>query len=126
MADDFTVRVVNDAAFRSMMDGLVSDLREMRDPIDATAAAMLPDARAAAPHRSGELAAAHAGAYVGAGRYRITVNTPYAAAVHWGWPAHGIRRQPWVVATWLRNQSRYLDVMADATQTGIDKQAAKT
>jgi len=126
VADSVDVRITNEAAFRSMLDGITADLREPKEPLDAVGAALLPAARDAAPHASGELASAHAGAYLGAGRWRLTVDTPYAAALHWGWPGHGIRRRPWVVATWLRNQDQYLERMADAQQKQLDKEAAKT
>jgi cytochrome bd-type quinol oxidase subunit 1 len=53
------------------------------------------------------------------------VDTPYAAAIHWGWTTHGIRRRPWVVATWLRNTAP-LDKMGAALQADYDKAANAT
>lgn len=126
MADSVELRITNEAAFRSMLDGIVADLTEPKAPMEAVGAGLLPASKAAAPHESGALEAAHSGRYLGKGRWRLTVDTPYAAALHWGWPAHGIRRRPWVVATWLRNQEQYLGAMADATQAAIDREAAKT
>ena len=52
-------------------------------------------------------------------------DTAYAAVIHWGWPGHGIKRQPWLVATWLRDPGP-MDAAADAVQADIDKAAART
>lgn len=125
MADTVQVRVANAAQFDAALSRMMADLRDAREPITAVGDGLLPAARTAAPHGSGALAAAHSGAFIGPGRFRITVDTPYAAALHWGWPGHGIRRRPWITATWLRNQDQYMDRMADAQQSALDREAAK-
>src|SRR5215471_7521628 len=126
MADDgVELKVTNAAGFASMLTGVVKGLGDMKGPLEAAGTVILPAARAAAPKRSGNLQAAHSGRYLGRNRWRLTVDVPYAAAVHWGWPAHGIRRQPWVVASFLRDQS-WMERMDAAQQAALDKEAAKT
>jgi hypothetical protein len=126
VADGVELTITNEAGFRSFLAGLVDHLRDARPQLDAVGAPLTADARAVAPEDTGRLAGAHSGSYVGENRYRIVVDTPYAAAIHWGWPAHGIHRRPWIVATFRRNEDRYIDAMADAEQQALDREAGKT
>jgi hypothetical protein len=125
MADDYTAEMVNAAAFDRALSAMRASLAEPKQPLAAAAAQAVTDAQAAAPRLTGRLAGAHRALAPSGQRVRLVVDTPYAAVIHWGWPAHGIRRQPWLVATWLRNPAP-LDRMARAVQADIDREAAKT
>ena len=99
-----SVEVTNGAAFdglpRPQIRKTVSDPRDAARGRRPRAGRRRPGGRPAPYRPAGRLAPA------GPGRprpVRVTADTPYAAAIHWGWPGHGIRRQPWLVATWLRN-----------------------
>jgi hypothetical protein len=122
MADQLGVDVKNGPAFAAAMAQIHRDLAAPKGPLEAAGRALLSEARAAAPKRTGRLAGSQR-LTPGPKRLRITADTPYAAVIHWGWPAHGIRRQPWLVATWLRNRAP-LDQMGKAVQSDIDKATA--
>jgi hypothetical protein len=124
VADSFSVEVTNQAAFDAALAGIAHDLADMAHPMADTGAAVLAAARAGAPRRTGRMADAHQGAYVGPNRYRITVAHPGANAVHWGWPRHGIRREPWVVARFWRDQT-WSDRLAGGIQNLLDTHAGK-
>jgi hypothetical protein len=119
-----TIEVTNAAAFEGALAGIGRDLGELRDAMTAAGATATESIRAGAPHRTGAMAAAHSGRYVGANRYEVIVAHPGAAAVHWGWPAHGIRRQPWAVARFHRDE-RWADRLADGLQSLLDTEAGK-
>ena len=125
MADDYTVEMTNAAAFHSALAAMRRDVAEPKQPLAAAAAQAIADAQAAAPRLTGRLAGAHRALAPTGSKVRLVVDTPYAAAIHWGWPAHSIRRQPWLVATWLRNPAPR-DRMTRALQADLDREAAKT
>lgn len=126
-AEGVEVRATNGAAFFGALSGIATGLGDLREPLDGAGALIAAAARAASPRRSGAMAGAHtATRHGGRNRLRVTVATPYAAPVHWGWPDHGIRRQPWVVASFNRDTG-WMDRLGDGVQTAVlDKAAAKT
>lgn len=126
MADDgITAEAVNRAAFEAALADIRRDITAPKDALTAGAKELATEAAAAAPHQSGRLAGSHQVVPAGNNKVRIAANTPYAAPIHWGWPGHGISRQPWLVATWLRNP-RPLEAMTGEIQSDIDKAASKT
>lgn len=125
MADSFGVDLVNGPQFAAALARMRADITEPKAALDAAATTLARDAAAAAPRASGRLAGSHRVLAAAGNRARIVADTPYAAAIHWGWPGHGIGRRPWLVATWLRNPGP-LDSAAAAVQAGIDKAAAAT
>lgn len=126
MADSgISVEVANRAKFDAALGQMGRDVADVSGPLAAAAKDLVVRAAANAPKRSGRLAGSHRALPDGPRRARVVADTPYAAAVHWGWPAHGIRRQPWLVATWLREPGP-LNAMAGAVQSNIDKAAART
>jgi hypothetical protein len=121
----FEVRVVNAAAFNNALAQARAGLAEPKAPLDAAARELAQAAAAAAPRRSGRLAGAHRALPSSGKRVRILADTPYAAALHWGWPEHNIARRPWLVATWLRNP-KPLERAGEAIQKDLDRAAART
>lgn len=125
MADDgMDVRFVNESAFVGLLADLGRELRDLHTPMTDAGTAMVSSARTGAPHRTGRMAASISGSYTGPNRYTLTVAHPGAAAVHWGWPGHGIRRQPWVVARWWKDQT-WLDRAGAGVQSLLDTAAGK-
>lgn len=65
----------------------------------AAAEVVAHEAHPHAPHRTGRLdrstrtAGTQTAALVRAGN---NTTVPYGAAIHWGWPAHHIRANPWI------------------------------
>lgn len=123
MADSMELRVVNGAEFANALDALQRDLGDLRAPLEQAGAEGLARARAACPRQSGAMAAAHRGAYTGPNTFAITVDHPGAAAVHWGWPAHNIGRQPWLIGA-LREPA-VGEKLAAGVQEVLDHQAGK-
>jgi hypothetical protein len=126
MADpNLEIRVTNAAAFNAALAQARAGLAEPAAPLNAAARELTVAAAAAAPRRSGRLAGAHRALPATGKRVAIVADTPYAAALHWGWPEHNIARRPWLVATWLRNP-KPLEKAGEAIQAGLDKAAART
>jgi hypothetical protein len=121
---DFSVTVTNGAAFTAALEAVARQLPDLRGPLSDAGAQALTAARGGAPRRTWAMADAHSGSYTGRNRYTLTVAHPGAAPVHWGWPGHNIRRQPWVVATWNRDQ-HWSDRLVAGVQGLLDKEASK-
>ena len=125
MADGITVEARNGPAFTACIDAIARDVAEPRDAVTAAGRELVTVAAAAAPRRTGRLAGSHRLVPATSKSVRVTVDAAYAAVIHWGWPGHNIHRQPWIVATWLRDR-RPMDAATGAVQAGIDKAAART
>lgn len=92
------IRVEGAANLRRTMRRAGEDLQDIKDAHAAAGAIVGGRARAEAPRRSGRLAASvrwsgtNTTATIRAGFARV----PYAAPIHWGWPARGIKSQPFI------------------------------
>lgn len=94
----------------------VEDLKKINREVAGVAAA---ETVVRAPKRTGRLArSVRTGATKKAGVVRVGTNVkvPYANPVHWGWPAHNIRPQPFAAQAakdtepvWLRIYDRGVD-----------------
>jgi hypothetical protein len=126
MAEDaFDVKATNGAAFAAALEQMRRDVAEPREPLQAAARELMAAAQAAAPRDTGRLAGSHRVLPPSGHTIRLVADTAYAAVIHWGWPGHGIRRQPWLVATWLRNPAP-MARMTETVQADLDKAAART
>jgi hypothetical protein len=125
MADQVTVKVTNEAAFTSALADMRAGVASPTEPLAAAGRELVRAAQAATPRRSGRLAGSQRALPAAGHTIRVVAGTPYAAVIHWGWPGHGIRRQPWLIATWLRNPAP-LARMSEGIQAGLDKGAART
>lgn len=76
------------------------DLGQLKEANRAAAQIVVPVAVAMAPKRTGALSESiRVGATQRAGIVRAGKKlVPYAAPIHWGWPARGIEPHPWVSA----------------------------
>jgi hypothetical protein len=125
MGDDLRVEVTNQAAFTAALEKIRRDLAAPHAALEATGRELQAASGPNAPRRTGRLAGSVSVQPAGQTRIRVTADVPYAAPIHWGWPGHGIHRQPWLVATWLRDRAP-LDRLTREVQGGIDKAAAAT
>ena len=123
--DGLTVEATNGPAFDNAIARMAKDLTDISGPLQAAARELAVKAQAAAPRRTGRLAGSHRVLPDGTKKVRVEADTPYAAVIHWGWPGHGISRQPWLVATWLSDPAP-LNSMTGEIQSNIDKAAAST
>lgn len=84
---------------RRQLRQLVGDASDLKEANAAAASIVANAAASRAPRRTGRLAASVRGnravsrATVSAGGAAV----PYAGPIHWGWPAHHIAPQPFVV-----------------------------
>lgn len=111
------------------------DLRRVAGDADdlkaanAKAAAVVAGAASAgAPRRTGRLAASVRGNKA-VGRAQIKAGgaaVPYAGPVHYGWPAHGIEGNPFVIDAAQRTESLWLPAYAEDLQRVTDRLAGHT
>lgn len=98
MASRPAVEVVGLGKLARTMKRAGVELTELKDLNRAAADAVAPSAISSAPRQSGRLAGdvrtagTQRAGIVRAGRASI----PYAGPVHWGWPARGIKPQPFL------------------------------
>jgi hypothetical protein len=124
MADNsFMLEATNKAAFDAALDAAARTVEDLGEPLEATAQALVRQAAGNAPRRTGRLASSVHAEGSAKTRVRVVSDLPYAAAIHWGWPGHHIRRQPYLVATWMRDPS-IQNTTAEHIQAGLDKAAA--
>lgn len=120
MADDVSVRVEGARELRRALKRAGVDLADLKEANARVSAYVAGIAASRAPRRSGALAASTRGnkaagrASVSAGSARLA----YAGPIHWGWPARGIKPQPWIADTaqqteaiWLADYSRAIDAV---------------
>jgi hypothetical protein len=69
-------------------------------------------ARALAPHRSGQLAGT-VRATAAAAVVNLTATAPYAGPIHWGWPARGIPAQPFLSDAATRTEPTWVGFYFD-------------
>lgn len=105
------------------MRRMSADLSDMKDA-NATVSAFVAGAAASrAPRRSGQLAGTVRGtrqlrrARISAGRASV----PYAGPIHWGWPAHHIRANPFVTEAAQSTETAWVAIYARAVQDAVDK-----
>jgi hypothetical protein len=125
MADNLDINVINGPAFLAAMTEARQAVAAPKDSLSAAARELVAQAAGAAPRRSGRLAGSTKAMGATGDRVRVVADTPYAAPVHWGWPGHGISRQPWLVAVWMRSPAP-LQKMGNGIQDALDKAAART
>jgi hypothetical protein len=107
------VTVTGEDRLVSTMDRAAKQLPE----IDTAEAARIISARipATAPRRTGRLA----GSFI-SGRDTITSPLVYAVPIHWGRPAHGIERDPFVYPAADQAESQWLGAVEHAGQKICD------
>jgi len=114
------VQVDGARRLRATMKRAGSDLQEFKDAHRAAADTVVAATRA--PSRSGKLAAS---VRPGATKTMAIVragysSVPYAGAIHWGWPRHNIRANPFLSdaatgseGTWIQAYEREVDDIID-------------
>lgn len=88
------------------------DLSDLKDANARAAAIVVSAAAGMAPRRSGRLAGTIRGTRA-AGRARVQAgraSVPYAAPIHWGWPARGIKAQPFLSEAARATEGQWLPV----------------
>lgn len=122
--DTAQIRVTGARELTRAMRAAGVELDDLKDANIAVGSIVL--AAAQPPRRTGALAASGRVARARA-RARVTYSKPYAAPIHWGWPARHITANPWLSraaqsteATWL---STYLAAL-ERIVANIQKEGA--
>lgn len=95
-------------------------LEDMAETHRSAAGLALEAARARAPVKTGQLRASGL-AGGGAGYGDVIFTVPYAAPIHWGWPARNIAPTLFAVRGVEESQDRWLDIYQDAIQEDLGK-----
>lgn len=117
------VRVEGLATLTRTMRKAGEDLADLKDANAAAAAVVVGAAAAMAPRRSGRLAASIRGSRA-AGRARVLAgraSVPYAAPIHWGWPARRIGAQPFLTDAAVATEGQWLPQYLKDVQAALDK-----
>jgi hypothetical protein len=116
------VEVVGGRELRRRMRQLEVDTADLKDANATVAATVAVAAAARAPRRSGRLASTGRGNRA-AGRAVVTFGgaaAPYAAPIHYGWPARGIEGDPFVADAAQDTEPQWLSVYEAAIQRLVD------
>jgi phage gpG-like protein len=113
----------------SLRGGLAAarrDLERMRDTHAAIARLIAGRAAAAAPRRSGRLAAGIAASANDHSSIIGAAGVAYAGVVHWGWPARHIAGDPFITRAAQACEPQWTDLYRDGLQTVLDDAARTT
>lgn len=112
MPAEIGYRLEGGRELRSALKAAGADLGELREAHRRASDIVAAYASTIAPRRTGTLAASvRPGATQRAGVVRAgRATVPYAPPIHWGWPARGIRGDPFVSVAAQATEPRWLPV----------------
>lgn len=123
-----TVKLVGGRQLTAALLRAGDDLADLRQANAAIARTIAERAQTMAPRRTGRLAASvRAGVDVSAAV--VTAGGPatrYAGVVHWGWPRHHIRPNPFASKAAVDTESLWVEQYRLATQHLLDRAARST
>jgi hypothetical protein len=107
---------------RRTLKGAGIDLSNLKNVHKQAAALVVTRARTEAPRRSGHLAdSIRAGATQRAGIVRAGfARVPYGNPIHWGWPAHHIKGNPFITRAAQETQPAWLRLYLDYVENALD------
>jgi hypothetical protein len=112
------IEVKGAAQLRRTLKRAGLDVQDLKDAHKKIAEDVVREAAPDAPRRTGRLASTvrpagtASAAIVRAGRKTV----PWAGPVHWGWPAHHMKAQPWLAEAADREFDHAQDVILDTLQ----------
>ena len=124
------ISIIGAKELRRALKAAGKDLTQMNEAHRRVNAIVLPAAMAAAPRQSGALrksikaSAARTRSTLKAGNRRKGGPTavPYAAPIHWGWPARGIRQNAFLTDAAEKTRPRWVDEYQKAIDEIIEKE----
>lgn len=129
MGQGAAIEVVGLTRLRTTMRKAGMDLGQLKGLNRAAAEAVAPTARATAP--VGPAAGGHirssvrVGATASAGVLRAGTGLrgrfPYGGPLHWGWPARGIKAQPWLAQAAQATEGRWTEVYQEGVEGILDQ-----
>lgn len=108
---------------RSSLKKAGKDITELKTAHGTVAQLVAKIAAARAPKRTGRLAASTRGA----GTTTAAIirsgfkSVPYAGPIHWGWPARGIKAQPFLSDAATASQGQWLPIYEGAVEQALDQ-----
>lgn len=121
------LRLEGGRELRRTMRKAGSDLTELKEANRAAADIVTSRAKGTAPNVSGRLAntvrtgATKTAGVVRAGNNRKSATgVPYAAPIHWGWPARNIQAQPWLTEAAQDTESTWIKLFNDLVDEAIN------
>lgn len=127
MAQRPLVEVEGARQLRKTLRAAGDDLADLKSANQQAANIAATAAKAGAPHRSGDLAGdirasgTKTAGIVRAGRKKI----PYAGPIHWGWPARGIKAQPYMTEGAQRTESIWVPLYQQLMDDALKKVKGK-
>lgn len=120
------VEVIGLSRLRATMRAAGMDMSLLKNLNREAAAAVAPVARARTPigpPAGGHIASTvRVGATQNAGIIRAgNARFPYGGPLHWGWPARGIRAQPWLMQAAQANEGRWTDIYQKGVEGILDQ-----
>ena len=103
------------------------DLADLRKPNMEAARIVSTASQPRAPRRTGALAgstrpgASRTSGTIRAGGARV----PYANVIHWGWPAHNIKANPWLAETAAATEPVWVDAYWQMLDDVLDNLAGR-
>jgi hypothetical protein len=123
MATEVGVRVEGLATLTRTMRKAGEDLTDLKDANARAAAIVVSAAAGMAPRRSGALAGSIRGTRA-VGRARVQAgraSVPYAAPIHWGWPARHIAANPFLSDAARATEGKWVPLYLADVQSALDK-----
>ena len=112
-------RVQGEDRLRSTLQGAGDQLDDLSGAAKRAGDLVVGAARSRAPSRSGRLASSLF-PVVNARGVTVGARAPYAGVVHWGWPARGIRANPFLSDAATSTESTWVGYYADEVQAAVD------
>lgn len=114
------IRVEGARELRAAMRKAGVSVQDLKDANRQVGELVVAGSRPLAPRRTGRLAAAERAARAVA-KASVLVPLPYAAPIHWGWPARGIAAQPWVAAYAQESEPLWLGIITKALDELVEQ-----
>jgi hypothetical protein len=123
MAREPVVQVTGAKELRKSLKQAGEDLGDLKALNQAIGNMVVGVARGMAPTRTGALAGSlRAANIVGGVTVRAgSAGVPYAGPIHWGWPAHNIKAQPFVVEAAQTTEAEWVAMYEAEVDRILDK-----
>jgi len=118
-----TVQVLGAKELRKTLKQAGEDLGDLKDVHQAVGNMIVSVARGLAPSRTGALAGSiRAGRLAGGVTVRAgSGSIPYAGPIHWGWPARGIKAQPFLSDAATTTESQWVELYQAEVEKILDR-----